>query len=208
MVCMCVKRDAKEAESRAGRGERCRPRIRLRGDSVWMAVVPHTAAPRRCRRCGSCTAAVSAVRMAQRAKACSVLALLLLLGLAGALANHRTFGLVPSNAFISADASGGKTLEVLGVALDGELLEPPRSYKEVEQCVAACRVSPDCDYFMHCDSTVRLWQPPPALLRYALCRAALPRTAPEPLQEGCVIDTTTMRRWPFRAACCWHRIAR
>jgi len=39
MVCMCVKRDAKEAESRAGRGERCRPRIRLRGDSVWMAVV-------------------------------------------------------------------------------------------------------------------------------------------------------------------------
>ena len=40
MVCMCVKRDAKEAESRAGRGERCRPRIRLRGDSVWMAVVP------------------------------------------------------------------------------------------------------------------------------------------------------------------------
>ena len=44
MVCMCVKRDAKEAESRAGRGERCRPRIRLRGDSVWMAVVPHAAA--------------------------------------------------------------------------------------------------------------------------------------------------------------------
>ena len=41
MVCMCVKRDAKEAESRAGRGERCRPRIRLRGDSVWMAVVRH-----------------------------------------------------------------------------------------------------------------------------------------------------------------------
>ena len=40
MVCMCVKRDAKEAESRAGRGERCRPRIRLRGGSVWMAVVP------------------------------------------------------------------------------------------------------------------------------------------------------------------------
>ena len=39
MVCMCVKRDAKEAESRAGRGERCRPRIRLRGGSVWMAVV-------------------------------------------------------------------------------------------------------------------------------------------------------------------------
>lgn len=136
--------------------------------------------------------------MAQRAKACSVLALLLLLGLAGALANHRTFGLVPSNAFISADASGGKTLEVLGVALDGELLEPPRSYKEVEQCVAACRVSPDCDYFMHCDSTVRLWQPPPALLRYALCRAALPRTAPEPLQEGCVIDTTTNATLAFQ----------
>ena len=43
MVCMCVKRDAKEAESRAGRGERCRPRIRLRGDSVWMAVVLGTA---------------------------------------------------------------------------------------------------------------------------------------------------------------------
>ena len=38
MVRMCVKRDAKEAESRAGRGERCRPRIRLRGGSLWMAV--------------------------------------------------------------------------------------------------------------------------------------------------------------------------
>ena len=29
MVCMCVKRDAKEAESRAGRGERCKPRKML-----------------------------------------------------------------------------------------------------------------------------------------------------------------------------------
>ena len=52
MVCMCVKRDAKEAESRAGRGERCRPRIRLRGDSVWMAVVPGAAASRRLRPSG------------------------------------------------------------------------------------------------------------------------------------------------------------
>ena len=37
MVCMYVYSDAKEAESRAGRGERCRPRIGLRGDSVCMA---------------------------------------------------------------------------------------------------------------------------------------------------------------------------
>jgi len=61
MVCMCVKRDAKEAESRAGRGERCRPRIRLRGGSVWMAVVPHDAAMWRSLACsagsGLCAAA-------------------------------------------------------------------------------------------------------------------------------------------------------
>ena len=43
MVCMCVKRDAKEAESRAGRGERCRPRIyiiKAEGCGSWQAVRP------------------------------------------------------------------------------------------------------------------------------------------------------------------------
>lgn len=87
--------------------------------------------------------------------------LALLLGLAGALADHSGTGLVPSGTFIAKDASGSKTLEAPGIALDGEPLGPPSSYKEVEQCAAACRDSPHCDYFMHCDSSVRLWQPAP-----------------------------------------------